>query len=193
MKINEIFYSIQGEGFHAGTPAIFIRFSGCNLKCPFCDTKHQDGEEMSISDIIEEISVMKSKFVVLTGGEPTLQINEELIKELHAHGYYIAVETNGTKELLYDVDWVTCSPKGDWVHQGEPIVNRNYDEVKVVFDGKNDVDRWLQLNAKHYFLQPCDVGDKEQNQEITQAAVCHCLDNPKWKLSLQTQKILNVR
>ena len=193
MIINEIFYSIQGEGFHSGTPAIFIRFSGCNLKCPFCDTKHQDGKEMSISDIIEEISVMKSKFVVLTGGEPTLQINEELIKELHANRYYVAVETNGTKELLYGIDWITCSPKGDWVSQGEKVIDRHYDEVKVVFDGKNDVDRWLQLNAKHYFLQPCDVGDKGKNQEITQAAVCHCLDNPKWKLSLQTQKILNVR
>lgn len=193
MKVNEIFYSIQGEGFYSGTPAIFIRFSGCNLKCPFCDTKHQDGVEMSISDIIKKISGTKSKFVVLTGGEPSLQINEELIKELHSHGYYIAVETNGTKELSYDVDWVTCSPKGDWVHQGENIIDRYYSEIKVVFDGKNDVDRWLQLKAKHYFLQPCDVGDKGKNQEITQAAVRHCLNNPKWKLSLQTQKILNVR
>ena len=193
MKVNEIFYSIQGEGFYSGTPAIFIRFSGCNLRCPFCDTKHQDGKEMSVSDIIEEISVMKSKFVVLTGGEPTLQINEELINKLHAHGYYIAVETNGTKELPCDVDWVTCSPKGDWVSQGEKVIGWHYDEVKVVFDGKNDVDRWLRIKAKHYFLQPCDVGDKDKNQEITQAAVYHCLDNPKWKLSLQTQKILNVR
>lgn len=193
MKINEIFYSIQGEGFHAGTPAIFIRFSGCNLKCPFCDTKHQEGIEMSINDILMDIVDYKAGFVVLTGGEPSLQVTSELIEELHNHGYYVATETNGTKELPIGIDWVTCSPKGDWERQGEKIVNRHYNEVKVVNDGKNDVDRWLSISSDNYYLQPCDTGDKDKNQLIIEDTIKKCLDNPIWKISLQTQKILNVR
>ena len=193
MKVNEIFYSIQGEGFHSGTPAIFIRFSGCNLKCPFCDTKHQEGVEMSISDIITAIEGYKSDFIILTGGEPSLQVTDEFIGELHNHGYDVAIETNGTKELPSSIDWVTCSPKGDWEKQGEKIINRHYNEVKVVNDGKNDVDKWLSISADHYYLQPCDTGNKEKNQTIIEDTIRRCLDNPIWRISLQTQKILNVR
>lgn len=192
VKINEIFYSIQGEGFHTGTPAVFVRFSGCNLKCPFCDTNHQDGEEYSIEEIIDKIQSYACKFIVITGGEPSLQLTEAFVDKLHQLGYYIAVETNGTKDLP-KVDWITCSPKGDWVKQGSEVVKRHYNEVKVVNDGSNDVNQWLSISADHYFLQPCDTGNKEKNLAIIHDTIAKCLANPLWRISLQTHKILNVR
>lgn len=195
MKINEIFYSIQGEGFHTGTPAVFIRFSGCNLKCPFCDTKHQDGEEMAVKQITDKVSQYPAKMVVLTGGEPGLQITPQFVRELKMIGKYVAVETNGTIQLPINVDWVTCSPKSDFVRGGNVLLNvpYTYNELKVVYDGNNDVDQWLTVKASHYYLQPCDTGNKEKNEAIIQHTIAHCLGNPKWRISLQTQKILNVR
>lgn len=195
MKINEIFYSIQGEGFHTGTPAVFVRFSGCNLKCPFCDTKHQTGEEMTVQQIIDKVSKYPARMVVLTGGEPGLQITSQFVRELKMIGKYVAVETNGTIQLPINVDWVTCSPKSDFVKGGNVLLNvpYNYNELKVVYDGNNDVDQWLSIKASHYYLQPCDTGNKENNETIILHTIAHCLGNPKWRISLQTQKILNVR
>ena len=195
MKINEIFYSIQGEGFHTGTPAVFVRFSGCNLKCPFCDTKHQAGEEMTEQQIIEKVSKYPARMVVLTGGEPGLQITSQFARELKMIGKYVAVETNGTIQLPINVDWVTCSPKSDFVKGGNVLANVPYiyNELKVVYDGNNDVDKWLTVKASHYYLQPCDTGNKEKNETIIQQTIAHCLGNPIWRISLQTQKTLNVR
>ena len=111
-KINEIFYSLQGEGFHTGTPAVFVRFSGCNLKCSFCDTRHEEGILMSDEEILRAISAFPSNVVILTGGEPSLWIDQAFIDLLHRAGKYICIETNGTKPLPKGIDWVTCSPKG---------------------------------------------------------------------------------
>ena len=111
MKVNEIFYSLQGEGFNTGTPAIFVRLSGCNLDCPFCDTDHISGKEMTEGEIIEEVSRYKASLVVITGGEPALQLTESLVEMLHLLGKTVAVETNGTVELPKNVDWITLSPK----------------------------------------------------------------------------------
>mgnify|MGYP001533414138 CR=1 FL=1 len=129
-KINEIFYSLQGEGYHTGTPAIFVRFSGCNLKCDFCDTQHEEGKMMTDDEIIAEVKKYPAVTVVLTGGEPSLWIDDELIDRLHQAGKYVTIETNGTRPLPAAIDWVTCSPK-----QGVKLAIDRMDEVKVVYEG----------------------------------------------------------
>ena len=110
-KINEIFYSLQGEGFWSGTPIIFIRFSGCNLRCDFCDTEHYSHTEMSDAEIIDRIKTFPARRVCLTGGEPSLQIDRFFIDLLHSHGYIIHIETNGTHAIPDGIDWITVSPK----------------------------------------------------------------------------------
>lgn len=110
-KINEIFYSLQGEGCFTGTPAVFIRFSGCNLQCDFCDTAHQEGVWMSDQEIIEEVENYPAAHVVFTGGEPGLQLTRELVLALKEKGKFIQIETNGTVVLPEGIDWITCSPK----------------------------------------------------------------------------------
>ncbi|MBP5641807.1 MAG: radical SAM protein, partial [Paludibacteraceae bacterium] len=127
-KVNEIFYSLQGEGLHTGEPAIFIRFSGCNLACPWCDTDHKAFTEMTAEQITSKCNHYPAQLVVLTGGEPALQADDALIAALHDAGYYIAIETNGTHSLPDDIDWVTCSPK-----EGSHVVLSEADEVKIVY------------------------------------------------------------
>ena len=192
MKVNEIFYSIQGEGAHTGTPALFIRFAGCNLKCPFCDTDHQSGTEMTEGDIIGQVANVPAKLVVITGGEPGLQLTESLVSKLHMMGKTVAVETNGTKDLPKNVDWITISPKHPFVGAvGTPVLTK-CNELKLVFDGRVQP-WWYLIEADHYYLQPCDTGDKEKNQQIIEELITFVKQNPTWKISLQTQKLLNVR
>ncbi|WP_455628979.1 7-carboxy-7-deazaguanine synthase QueE [Parabacteroides chinchillae] len=179
-KINEIFYSLQGEGFHAGTPAIFIRFSGCNLKCNFCDTQHESGELMSDKDILQTIDSYPANMVILTGGEPSLWINDLFIKQLHQAGKIVCIETNGTRSIPASIDWVTCSPKQD-----APVLLNRMDEVKVVYTGQ-DVSPYLELPAQHYYLQPCSCKN-------TKEVVDYILAHPKWKLSLQTHKLIHIQ
>lgn len=179
-KINEIFYSLQGEGFHTGTPAVFIRFSGCNLKCPFCDTRHEEGTLMSDKEILAEVRKYPARTVILTGGEPSLWIDEELINLLHQAGKFICIETNGTHPLPDGIDWITCSPK-----QGGELKLTRMDEVKVVYEGQ-DLTAYEHLPATHFFLQPCSC----KNTAETVACV---LANPKWRLSLQTHKLIDIR
>lgn len=178
-KINEIFYSLQGEGYHTGTPAVFIRFSGCNLRCPFCDTRHEEGRMMSDAEILAEVCRYPATFVILTGGEPSLWIDQPLIEQLHRAGKYICIETNGTHPLPEGIDWVTCSPK-----QGAPVVLPRMDEVKVVYEGQ-ELSVYEQLPARHYFLQPCSC----QNTAETVACV---MEHPRWRLSLQTHKLIGI-
>lgn len=191
MKVNEIFYSIQGEGAHTGTPAVFIRFSGCNLKCDFCDTNHRGGQTYTEDEIVQEVANFAANLVVVTGGEPGLQLTQSLVDKINALGKHVAVETNGTRPLPR-VDWITVSPKQAYVGEsGKPILTLA-NEVKVVYDGVHPVEDF-GIAATHYYLQPCDTGNEERNKEIIKEAIQFVKDNPKWKLSLQTQKILNVR
>lgn len=192
-KVNEIFYSIQGEGRHAGRAAIFVRFSGCNLKCPFCDTDFKKYEELEASDIIDRIRKLlpNCNFVVLTGGEPTLQVDEHLITILHNYGYYIAMETNGTHYVSNNIDWITCSPKSLFVNNASVRINFA-NEVKVVYDSKHEITD-CGIEAEYFYVQPCDVGDTKKNAEILRQTVAFVEANPKWRLSLQQQKILNVK
>ena len=179
-KINEIFYSLQGEGFHTGIPAVFIRFSGCNLKCGFCDTQHEEGVDMTDEAIVSEVLRYPCRMVILTGGEPGLWIDEVLIEALHRVGKFVCIETNGTCVLPDTIDWVTCSPK-----EGAILRVKHIDELKVVYVGQ-DVSPYLSISAKHYFLQPCSCRNTD---EVIEYIKCH----PQWRLSLQTHKLIDIR
>ena len=192
MRVNEIFYSIQGEGFFSGTPAVFIRFSGCNLKCPFCDTIHHTYQELSEDEIIEIVSQYKSELVVITGGEPTLQLTDSLVERLHKIHKFVTIETNGTLSIPEDVDWITVSPKQEYVGRFAKPIIRKANEVKVVYDNIHNVSDY-GIEAEFYFVQPCDTGDNKKNEEIIKSCINFIKENPKWRLSLQTQKILSVR
>ena len=195
MRINEIFYSIQGEGVNTGRPAVFVRLSGCNLKCPFCDTDFSTSEEMTVYEIVDEVCNLSNgcKFVVITGGEPTIQDCVQLIDTLHLAGYEVAMESNGTRPAPYNVNWLTISPKIAYIDNDAAKVRQmRADEVKLVFDGMHEPSDY-GITAKHYYLQPCDTGDPATNEVIIQQCVQYIKNHPKWKLSLQTQKILKVR
>lgn len=193
MKVNEIFYSLQGEGYHSGTPAVFVRFSGCNLRCPFCDTQHEEGIEMSETEIVEAVKTYPASLVVVTGGEPAMQLTEGLVDALHAAGKYVSVETNGTLPLPKNVDWITLSPKDSWVgSQAAPVLSRA-DELKLLFDGRHEPSQYSHIAVAHRFLQPCDMGNDARNAKIMQATVDYIKKNPAWRLSLQIHKILKIR
>lgn len=191
-KINEIFYSIQGEGRNAGRAAVFIRFSGCNIKCPFCDTKHQKGKEMSDLEIINQIAKYPCRFVILTGGEPTLYIDADFVDKLHHKGYEVAIETNGTNIVPANVDFVTLSPKFEFVKNSN-IKQLVCNELKVIFNSVNNMDAYNVITAKYKYIQPCDTGDDDTNQMHIVNAIKFVQDNPDWRLSLQLQKILSIR
>ena len=141
-RVNEIFYSLQGEGFWTGTPMVFVRFSGCNLRCPFCDTDHREGRPMRVEEIVQAVRAAGScKRVCLTGGEPLLQLDRELVDALHQAGYTLHLETNGTRPVPEGVDWVTLSPKEDFVSGGKVVVEKA-DELKLVLAPGTDPAKW---------------------------------------------------
>ena len=194
-KINEIFHSLQGEGFHTGTPAVFVRFSGCNLHCAFCDTQHQSGEMMTAQAIINKVNnYPNAPLIVLTGGEPSLFIDESFVAELKQKtGKRIAIETNGTRPLPSNLDWVTFSPKtGFEGGDAAPCVLNQCDELKVVYLGQ-DLKQYDGITATYRFLQPCFSENEMQRQANMKACVDAVLNNPGWRLSLQTHRILNIR
>lgn len=194
-RINEIFYSLQGEGTYTGTPAVFIRFAGCNAKCPFCDTDFRAYKTLSLDGIFETIEAVAPEgvqLVVLTGGEPSLQVDRALIFRLRQRFKVVAMETNGTSATIAGC-FITASPKEDFFPAAK--VNLQFaDEVKVVFDGIHDPEKWRErISANAYFIQPCDTQDDQENAVILAKAVEFCKQHPGWRLSLQTQKILNIR
>ena len=191
MKVKEIFYSLQGEGRFTGTAAVFLRLSGCNLRCPFCDTDYFDGTLMTYDAILTELKRYPSRHLVITGGEPSLQLEADFIDMLHGCGYFVQVETNGTHPLPRNVDWITCSPKS------KDVVYDRVNELKVVF-GSDAVGDDLFLNhissieAEEYYLQPCDMGDGAVNADILGRCVEYIKSNPVWRLSLQTHKLIDI-
>ena len=194
-RINEIFHSLQGEGYHSGTPAVFVRFSGCNLRCAFCDTQHQEGAMFSLQEIVDEVNRFPdAPLLVLTGGEPSLFIDEAFVAELKQKTHkQIAIETNGTNRLPKNLDWVTLSPKSGF-EGGDmaPCVLTHCDELKVVYLGQ-ELSQYDGIETRHRFLQPCFVEDLEQRKVNMQACVEAVKSHPDWRLSLQIHRVLNIR
>jgi organic radical activating enzyme len=177
-KINEIFNSIQGEGFYAGSPATFIRFAGCNLSCPFCDTNHNVKYEMTFVELMKTVKRMNRKIIILTGGEPSLQLDREIIKGLHALSRRIHIETNGTMPLPIGLDWITLSPKtDDFIDYGN--------ELKVIWLNEENMERYKNSSIKHRFIQPIDG---ENVKEI----INYIERNQEWRLSIQMHKVLGI-
>lgn len=194
MKVNEIFYSIQGEGHYAGTPAVFVRLQGCNLKCKFCDTNHSSGKEMSNVMILQEVQKYPAKVVIITGGEPLLQDIEPLVDTLQKHRYKVNIETNGTIPmtdlLAFKLNWITCSPKFEFVKNGEMKLDY-YDEIKVLYNGQSltPYDRFFKDSHVRMFLQPMET-KKENNIEKT---INKIKEDTRWKLSIQLHKMLKIQ
>ena len=196
-RVNDIFYSLQGEGRNTGRAAVFIRFAGCNMKCSFCDTEFNSFTEMTADEIVKAIADYPARFVVLTGGEPTLQVGEDFIDLLHAHGYEVAMESNGTLPAPKNLDWLTVSPKGKSISSV-----RQPDEIKIVFESEESLNRTLtdmhpslegDANRPLLFLQPCDTGDADRNAKIMSDCIDYIERHPQWRLSLQTHKLINIK
>lgn len=197
-RINEIFYSIQGEGCKSGIPSIFIRFSGCNLKCTFCDTRHEEGKMMTDEEIIREVSKYKGAQIVLTGGEPSLFIDESFIDLLHeSTGLPVAIETNGTRCLPENIDWVTVSPKLGMSPSGDASIAEGIiaDELKVVDEGQS-LDPYFYLSCVGdktcMLLQPCFVENEEDRVKNTRRTIQRVLNDPRWRLSLQSHRYVGI-
>ncbi len=206
--VKEIYYTLQGEGFYSGRPAVLLRFAGCNLwsgheddrasaVCPFCDTDFvgtdgPGGGKFETADSLAAAvvrawpgSAAGGRFVVCTGGEPLLQLDAPLVAALHEAGCEIAVETNGTLPVPDGVDWLTVSPKA-----GAPLAVESGDELKLVYPQPGaGPEQFIHLAFRHFYLQPMDGPQREPN---TQRAVRYCLEHPRWRLSLQTQKYLGI-
>jgi 7-carboxy-7-deazaguanine synthase len=204
--VKEIFYTLQGEGAQAGRAAVFCRFAGCNLwsgreadraqaVCRFCDTDFvgTDGpgggkfaDALSLADAVAALWPGGGQpLVVCTGGEPLLQLDAPLIEALHALGFEIAVETNGTQAAPAGLDWVCVSPKSD-----APLALTRGDELKLVFPQPEAMpERFEALDFRHFILQPMDGPERERH---TQLALRYCLEHPRWRLGLQTHKLLNI-
>ncbi|HTL05355.1 MAG TPA: 7-carboxy-7-deazaguanine synthase [Gemmatimonadales bacterium] len=214
-SVKEIFYTLQGEGANAGRPAVFCRFAGCNLwsgreadretaTCRFCDTEFvgtdgPGGGKFATPDALADAVAATwapestggppdrptAPFVVCTGGEPLLQLDTALLDALHARGFEVAVETNGTLAPPEGIDWVCLSPKAD-----APLVLERGDELKLVYpQERGEPERYRHLQFRHFFLQPMDGPDRVRN---TRLALEYCLAHPEWRLSLQTHKILGI-
>ena len=226
-RVNEIFFTLQGEGAHSGIPAVFVRFSGCNLRCPWCDTDFTDSTPMTAEQIVSTMLELydtpneRRKMCVLTGGEPSLQVDQPLIDALHKAGFYICIETNGTHPLPEGIDWITCSPKMVYQSEGRSVSEtvcqqsgltekrsilalKRVNEVKVVFTGTYDPEIWrTQLEAEHWMLQPLrytgewlienvDSWEDDRNDNLDDT-VRYILAHPFWRLSVQLHKIAGLR
>ena len=207
-SVKEIFYTLQGEGAQAGRPAVFCRFAGCNLWsgreedrfsaiCQFCDTDFvgTDGvnggrfaDAQRLADAIDEQwpeTESLHKYVVFTGGEPLLQLDTPLVSAMHTHGFEVAIETNGTLPIPEGIDWVCVSPK-----QGAKLIVERGNEIKVVVPQTGqDLAAFEQMHFQHYFLQPMDGPDKQPNTEL---AISICKQRPRWRLSVQMHKLLQL-
>jgi len=210
-SIKEVFYSLQGEGFHSGRPAIFCRFSKCNLWtgreedraeaiCQFCDTDFigtdgQNGGRFKEAEALCQhlldlwpVNSGQHPFVVLTGGEPLLQLDQILVDTLHAHKFEIAVETNATKLPPENIDWLCVSPKAN-----APLILDSGNEIKLVYPQPDLMpEKVAHLAFDYFYLQPMDDSNPAISQQNIKEAVNYCLKHPKWQLSLQTHKLLGI-
>src|SRR5579875_2844024 len=206
-KVKEIFYTLQGEGAQSGRAAVFCRFAGCNLWsgreenrpdaiCQICATDFVGTDGVgscffhSVDDLAHAIQIVwrglgRRPFVVCTGGEPRMQLDQDLVDALHRHSAEIAIETNGTQLPPKGIDWICVSPKA-----GAPLVLDAGDELKLVYPQEGaEPERFERLNFRHFFLQPMDGPNREAN---TRLAIQYCMEHPQWRLSLQTHKMIGI-
>jgi 7-carboxy-7-deazaguanine synthase len=207
-SVKEVFHTLQGEGAQTGRPAVFCRFAGCNLWsgreedrakaiCRFCDTdfvgtngdgggRFETARELASHVASKWRGPRERRFVVCTGGEPLLQLDPPLIEPFHEEGFEIAIETNGTLVPPDSIDWICVSPKA-----GAELKVRRGDELKLVYPQLGaEPERYEELGFDHFFLQPMDGPDRERNTEL---ATRYCLEHPRWRLSLQTHKLIGIR
>jgi 7-carboxy-7-deazaguanine synthase len=190
MKINEIFYSLQGEGMRVGQPTVFVRLSGCDLTCGFCDTEFTSGKELTVEELLDIVKQYPAKWVTWTGGEPMLQLKADVVDAFRAAGYSQSIETNGGHTIPFDLDWVVVSPK-----VAEHVIARNFpngvDELRYAWHaGKVSVPN-PSISARHKYLSPICDGNGINTKNLK-----HCIElckaNPEWKLSVQQHKIWNI-
>lgn len=194
LKVVEIFYSIQGEGANTGMPAIFIRLSGCNKKCWYCDTEWSQNIEMTIQEIVESIQQYPCRNIIWTGGEPTLQLNNEILE--YFSDYYNCIETNGTNPVPGKIDYISCSPK-----VLPHILKQNFnfiDEIRYPLNMGEKAPLIEELpEAKHYYISPLFLGKENERMDKSQENIDYCVNyiknNTGWKLSLQIHKMLNIQ
>ncbi|MDR1610209.1 MAG: 7-carboxy-7-deazaguanine synthase QueE [Candidatus Symbiothrix sp.] len=191
LKVKEIFYSLQGEGGRQGEASIFIRLSGCNLKCDFCDTDFSGGETMELSHILSAIRKFPCRWIIWTGGEPALQLTGEAIAFFKREGYLQAIESNGYFPLSGLLDYTVVSPKGKQDYA--KTINPNVDEVRLpVKKGDAIPDSGRLPEAKHYFLSPVFTNDALVTKENIDYCVEQVMLMPDWRLSLQIHKLINI-
>ena len=192
--IVEIFHSVQGEGFHAGIPHVFVRFGNCNLRCEWCDTDFLTFKEMEVNDIVEEVLSFGCNRVIFTGGEPAMQDLSTIGMELKKHNISLSIETNGTIMVDPIIDWICVSPK-DQMYPNVSIKQVVGDELKVVYCGQ-DLSMYDSLKSgfNHHFIQPCYMEEEsvEENGRSFQLAEKIVKENEGWRLSLQTHKWMGV-
>lgn len=190
LNVNEIFYSLQGEGGRCGEPSIFIRLTKCNLVCSFCDTDFAEGEDMDLLEILETIKVYPAKWIIWTGGEPTIQLNNEHLKFFREAGYKQAIETNGTRAVPSLIDYIACSPKQNYERVKKQIPE--VDEIRLPLKSGDILpDISILPKAKKYFVSPIFNGNILDYENIN-----YCVEliknNPDWTLSLQIHKLIDI-
>ncbi len=192
LDVKEIFYSLQGEGGRQGEASIFIRLTGCNLNCAFCDTDHEGGISMNTGEIISHIQQFPSKWIIWTGGEPALQLTDEILQLFNREGYLQAIESNGTKPLSPLLDYRVVSPKGDNIAYAQKI-NPEVEEIRLsVKSGDTLPDIESLPRAEFYFLSPIFEEDEEKTHNNIRYCVEQVKQHPHWRLSVQMHKLIGI-
>lgn len=188
--VNEIFYSLQGEGGRVGKPSIFIRLSKCNLSCSFCDTEFDTGEEKALDGILNEIAEFGCKWIVWTGGEPTLQLTNEMVSFFKKEGFFQAIETNGTRKVPEGIDYITCSPKQHF-EKVRALIPHAHELRFPIQKGDPLPDLSVLPSADNYYLSPVFDADQANSENIN-----YCVQlikqNPQWSLSVQLHKLIQI-
>ena len=190
LLVNEIFYSLQGEGGRTGKPSIFIRLSKCNLRCSFCDTEFDTGEEMTLEEILNEINQYGCKWIIWTGGEPTLQLTEEVVTFFKDNQFLQAIETNGTRKVPEGIDYITCSPKQNF-EKIKTLIPHTQELRFPIQNGDPLPDISVLPTAENYFLSPIFDADK-LNKDNMDYCVQMVKENPQWSLSVQLHKLIQI-
>jgi organic radical activating enzyme len=192
LKVNDIFYSLQGEGVRQGEASIFVRLSGCNLRCEFCDTDHEKGEDLTLEEILEEIKPFRCQWIVWTGGEPSLQLTDEVFSFFKKKGYFQAIESNGHRRLSGLLDYTVVSPKGEDIWYARRM-NPRVDELRLPVEKGQYIPPLNVLpEARHYCLSPIFTAGKRSTGANVRYCVEYVRRHPEWRLSMQMHKMIGI-